>query len=133
MRRYPLTGLVVEWSGALTALAAKQLATTCFSPPAVVAEDDPLRSVGQLFAEVAQAAPPDSGVAEFLTDLLGFAREPKGATESEALDAVVENVRGLEARLLSGQISFGPQERLALCRLSQAKRLARLASHYVSI
>ncbi|MCX7015608.1 MAG: hypothetical protein NTW86_24155, partial [Candidatus Sumerlaeota bacterium] len=133
VRSLPMTGFLSEWTGDSTEEAADQLASTCLAPPSLVAEEHPLRSAANLLAEVARLAPADSGISEFLTDILAFAREPSGVSEIEALDAMVDNVRGLEARILGGQVDFGAEERRALHRLSQAKRLARLASHYAGI
>ena len=82
-----------------------------------------------IFADIKSIAPADSGVAEFLDDLLTFARTPPSDATALALDSLVDNLRGLEKRLRGGQIDFGEEGPRALRRLGQATRLARLAGY----
>jgi len=128
-RSLPMMGIEVDLQGTLHETAAMDLSRTCFQQPAFPPENKPIENIALLFEEITRLAPPDSGVREFLADLLIFARAPSEANPMSALDALVQNLRGLEARILQGQVEFGQQATLALCRVSQAKRLARLASH----
>ncbi len=133
LRQMPFIGFEVDWVGQFSAEAAADLKANCLAEPAFPAENTPMESVARLFQEISRLAPQDSGVPEFLSDMLNFARSPSATTPLAALDSLVQNLRGLEARLLQGQVDFGESAGLALCRLSQAKRLARLASHNVGI
>jgi hypothetical protein len=128
IRGIPAGGCVIELAGPLTAVAAERLAGSEFAPGHYSAESDPMKGLEKIFREIAGLAPEGLGVDDFLTDLLRFADKSHGRGSIEAFDSVIENIRGLQARIRKGQIDFGNASSLALCRLGQAKRFARLAS-----
>jgi len=130
MRERAVTGFVAEWVGPMTAETARTLAAGPLRAAAFISEREPIASVETLLEEVGMLSAADSGIAEFLRDLFRFTAHPEGMSPSEALAAAVENLRGLEARILQGQIDFGENAGMALLRLSQAKRLARLAANF---
>ena len=129
MRQMPMMGFEVEWLGPITSAISAELAFNCFAEPAIAPERTPLEGLEVLFEEIGRISPESSGIKEFLADLLTFVRSPAGPNPIFALDTVVQNLRGLETRILQGQVDFGDQAPVALCRISQAKRLSRLASH----
>ncbi len=130
IRQIPVGGCVVELAGALTAVAAERLAGEGFAPERYSAESDPMQGLERIFEEIAGMAPEGLGIDEFLTDLLSFADKSNGPGSVEAFDSVIENIRGLQTRVREGQVDFGDSSSLALCRLGQAKRFARLASFH---
>ncbi len=127
---------ITQWVGealAVVVVNAEQLAEGCFAEPAFVAADSPLQSLRLLLTEIARLSPDESGVSDYLADLVKHIENPIGATRFEALESMAENLRGLETRVLDDQIEFGAQKPKVLNRLRQALRLARLASHQAGI
>ncbi len=128
VRRYPVSGLVVEWVEAFEPDQADAVRRRFFSEPASVPEGAPLPSVALLLRRIGERHAENPLIGDFMRDFLRLVRRAfqDGASYHD-LSVILENLVGLQEAIRRRRLGGYHVPESTLRDLSLARRILRLA------